>query len=718
MIPAGYLRTTSTSKGIVLGTGAIVTADFGFVEASTLTGAVFVDDNGNGVKDAAETTVFSGTTLTLTGTSATGGAVNLTTQTNASGAYVFSNLPTSPSGFLLVASQPTGYEPVTTSSHTIIIATGGTVAMQDIGYRIIPEESSASPASTDTAERSPSGGMRTISIQLRIAGPAVSNVAETETSTHDSAGNGVTQPIAQEPMDDASVVYTKPITTSEPFTPITIHYRTVRSQGIAGVIPASTVFSTTESIAARTSVLLSFLKTVVETVQERMVIAYGDMILGSLRSAIAWFNAPVVRQMALSPATVRQLSSLYPQAVGIIGGSIAMTDTTPALEMIAKTEQPTTPLLPSESIGAFVPAEPVPAGPSLSVMFASVTASIRELAGWSVHTTISWLMNSPAPTEMALSPAVVRQLVSLSPHVVGFIPNSINLADQAGTPALELIAKTQQPTTPRLPPESIGAFVPSEPVPAGPSFASVVMLNAAMTIDNGLSRVSMIVVNVHDGITGTVDHCMAIAGNGWNLMASKTGRMYEAAGEAGERLLSYSRSLISRDNGDAGTENDTEHAAAPEQEYRTTLTKKNDVAVIASLHVSVLNSLGVPYAKTPVVLFSTPKIAMTDEEGIATFHDVEVGKHRLEIHVTGDQIETTDIIIEPPSGLSIEEKQSVDVLLPVIRVTVEKQQLHGSAPSTIGFMALALVLSLSAGIGIGVYVGTRRRKKNAVTDSR
>ena len=86
--------------------------------------------------------------------------------------------------------------------------------------------------------------------------------------------------------------------------------------------------------------------------------------------------------------------------------------------------------------------------------------------------------------------------------------------------------------------------------------------------------------------------------------------------------------------------------------------------------------------------------------------------------MAGDQIETTDIIIEPPSGLSIEEKQSVDVLLPVIRVTVEKQQLHGSAPSTIGFMALALVLSLSAGIGIGVYVGTRRRKKNAVTDSR
>ena len=136
---------------------------------------------------------------------------------------------------------------------------------------------------------------------------------------------------------------------------------------------------------------------------------------------------------------------------------------------------------------------------------------------------------------------------------------------------------------------------------------------------------SIIVVNVHDGITGTVNHGMAIAGNGWDLMASGMGRTIETAGNIGGRLLSYSRSYISRDNGDAGTTVDMQHTAAPEQEYRTTLTKKKDVAVIASLHVSVLNSLGVPYAKTPVVLFSTPKIAMTDEEGIATFHDVEVG---------------------------------------------------------------------------------------------
>ena len=37
-----------------------------------------------------------------------------------------------------------------------------------------------------------------------------------------------------------------------------------------------------------------------------------------------------------------------------------------------------------------------------------------------------------------------------------------------------------------------------------------------------------------------------------------------------------------------------------------------------------------------------PKIAKTDANGIATFHDVEVGQHHLEIHPAGQVAETPE----------------------------------------------------------------------------
>ncbi|MDD5055254.1 MAG: SdrD B-like domain-containing protein [Candidatus Peribacteraceae bacterium] len=613
-LPAGYLRTTASGTGVILGTGASVTANFGFVQASTLSGSVFLDTDNDGVLDASETTVFSGTTLTLTGTSATGGTVSLATRTNASGAYLFENLPTSASGFLLVTAPPSGYEPTTTNSRTVMMTAGGTAATQDVGYRLIPVAAETPVVSAGEDERTPSvGGRRIISVQLKIAGPASGDVAGT-----DAPADTATEPVAEQTVVTAPPVIEEdakdaPMILTKTFTPMTIRFRTVRPLGIAGTIPSPAIVqpsvktSNLSAMISRMSAILSSVKSTTGVAQKKVMTAYERIVLRTVQSTIAWFR-------------------------------------------------------------------------------------------------------TPAPTRMALSPAATDMIATVHPYAVGVIPNSVALTDTAAKPGLELVAKTEQPSAPLLPTESIGAFVAPQPMTPGPSLASVVMTKTEEAIDGSLNRAEAIIRNLDNEITDTANDGVAIAGDGWDLMASGMGRMFDAAGNAGGKLLSYSRSLLPRDNGDAVTNGETQHAAAPEQEYRTTLTKKDDVAVIASLHVSVLNSLGVPYATTPVVLFSTPKIAMTDEEGIATFHDVEVGKHRLEIHVEGAQVESTDIIIEPPSGLSIEEKQSVDVLLPVIRVTVEKQQLHGSAPTTIGLMGLGLILSLSAGIGIGVYVGVRRRK--------
>ena len=149
---------------------------------------------------------------------------------------------------------------------------------------------------------------------------------------------------------------------------------------------------------------------------------------------------------------------------------------------------------------------------------------------------------------------------------------------------------------------------------------------------------------------------------------------------------------------------------AVNEKYKTSIYKQGDKTIIASLNLSVLSSLGVPYATTPVVLFSDPKIAVTNEQGVATFHEVETGKHRLEIHVEGEKVETRDIILEPPSGLTLEERQRVDVVLPVVQVLVEKPSANTVSISIANF-ALGIIGILAVN-GTLLYIFVLR-KRNA-----
>jgi hypothetical protein len=149
------------------------------------------------------------------------------------------------------------------------------------------------------------------------------------------------------------------------------------------------------------------------------------------------------------------------------------------------------------------------------------------------------------------------------------------------------------------------------------------------------------------------------------------------------------------------TAGQAEKGAAPaikQQKYRTALTRRNGTLLIASLNLSIMDTLGNPYRQTPVVLFSTPKIAMTNDEGIATFHDVETGRHQIEIHVKEGQIEKKEIILEPPSGLTVEEQQRLDVMLPVVNVVVN-EPLHGGTLNVAGLPVLAWVIGLLVVLG-------------------
>lgn len=95
--------------GVALGVSQ-VGANYNFGElAARLSGAVFIDGNNNGTRDAGETGI-AGVTVALTGTDVDGRAVNRSVTTDASGDYVFDGLlPANGAGYTLTETQPGAY---------------------------------------------------------------------------------------------------------------------------------------------------------------------------------------------------------------------------------------------------------------------------------------------------------------------------------------------------------------------------------------------------------------------------------------------------------------------------------------------------------------------------------------------------------------------------------------------------------------------------------
>lgn len=105
----GTNSTNDVISGINVTAGAAGTGyHFGELGVS-LAGAVYVDSNNNGIRDAGESGI-AGTTITLTGTDSAGNAVSRTTTTAADGSYAFTQLPASnAAGYTVTETQPSGY---------------------------------------------------------------------------------------------------------------------------------------------------------------------------------------------------------------------------------------------------------------------------------------------------------------------------------------------------------------------------------------------------------------------------------------------------------------------------------------------------------------------------------------------------------------------------------------------------------------------------------
>lgn len=117
--PSGYGSSSPDAVTVTVSAGQTRSVDFADT-VSTIAGTVFVDGNNDGVYQGGEQPI-PGVTVTLTGTSAGGSAVNLTTTTNASGGFSFADLLGGT--YTLKETQPAAYADGKDSAGTA----GGTV---------------------------------------------------------------------------------------------------------------------------------------------------------------------------------------------------------------------------------------------------------------------------------------------------------------------------------------------------------------------------------------------------------------------------------------------------------------------------------------------------------------------------------------------------------------------------------------------------------------
>ncbi len=118
----GWLPSGPVSQTVNVPVNAQGSLTFGNLRPAPLSGIVWIDANGNGVRDANEV-VRANTTLTLTGTTGMGQSVSATTVTDASGAYVFPDLL--PGLYNVAVTVPNGLNATTATARPNRVITSG-----------------------------------------------------------------------------------------------------------------------------------------------------------------------------------------------------------------------------------------------------------------------------------------------------------------------------------------------------------------------------------------------------------------------------------------------------------------------------------------------------------------------------------------------------------------------------------------------------------------
>ena len=195
--PATHNSSTSnTPPAITVPVNGSGVVNFGEYQLTSIAGAVYVDDDNDGVRDAGEAAIPN-VTVRLTGTDGAGAAVSLTTTTDASGAYSFTNLV--PGNYTVTETQPTAFG----DGKDTVGNLGGNNTTNDVLAAIAPTSGQAGTA-YNFGER--------VSIDLAITqqiSKTVVNIGETVLITYVVRNNG--------PSDATGVVMSAPLVSALKF---------------------------------------------------------------------------------------------------------------------------------------------------------------------------------------------------------------------------------------------------------------------------------------------------------------------------------------------------------------------------------------------------------------------------------------------------------------------------------------------------------------------
>jgi uncharacterized repeat protein (TIGR01451 family) len=138
----------SVISGIVLNGQNITGYSFAEVAPASLSGTIYIDSNGNGVKDPGEAGLGN-VSLTLSGTDDIGNPVSITVVTAADGSYTINGLrPSGPGGYTLTETQPAGYGDLPGATGTNVGSVNGsasgTAALNSVTGIVIHSGDSAS----------------------------------------------------------------------------------------------------------------------------------------------------------------------------------------------------------------------------------------------------------------------------------------------------------------------------------------------------------------------------------------------------------------------------------------------------------------------------------------------------------------------------------------------------------------------------------------------
>ncbi|HVW66654.1 MAG TPA: LamG-like jellyroll fold domain-containing protein [Candidatus Peribacteraceae bacterium] len=690
-----YLRTTFNSTGSnVLGTGAVIRANFGYVSPSTLTGSVFVDSDSNGLKAVTETQIFSGTIVELSGTTGTGGTISLTTKSNASGTYIFSNLPTSSGSFVIAAEAPTGYTTTSTNSRLVSFGTGGQIKNVSFGYLLTPVASSSSAAASSSSEAGfVSGGtygtngtyVVTIVTAPQPVAEQTSSAAASSTATQQTSSTATSTQTSS-----ASSSQTSEQIQQELQQQIAAHIGAGLEYSVPIVAPIIQALgeiqsSVTQSVQTGITQTKGISQNIAQSVQDLTTLTSLAATSASKSIASSVGNVGQTIGTALQSATqstqaaVTQIASTMQSGVSAVTQSV-----TSAAQVALQTMQDTSELALNriEQLGTV--------GQTTAQFARTAGQSIADMGTLTVATTQT-AINSITQTTGAITDTTAT---TLSQTTVQIAQSIADATDQT-TNALQDAAQQLADATTIL----------------GQNANELAMQTTTVTTQLGQT-----VADNLDAAQQSVSD-VTNAGIQWSAgqIASGIGAMQNGAGILRRSGRDGIALFALRLHG-APTQPPASAKLPPPQTYTTTIKKNTDgQTLVATLAMSVFDSFGHPYANTPVVLFSTPKIAVTNSGGIATFHDVETGKHQLEIHVSGGTVEKRDFILEPPSVLPLDTQKELQVALPVIQVMVS-EPVHGAAP--VGGIPIYawIIIALLAGSNVGWITMIIIRKRDRIRE--